>query len=182
MQPSLKPIRSIDEHADNPEMTPGRRSEEDLRPDGGFTLIELMVVVAVIAVLIAIAIPSFLGFRSGSQDRAAQASLITAEKTALGIALEDGEFLSTNDSVTLFNSLEPAIEWLRHKDDSTGPTVVSIDEDNGRTNLNFAAFSQSGTCFYSRVSSDLAIAVHGKDTSASDCNAHDFQNESGSGW
>ena len=42
-----------------------------LRRDEGFTLIELMVVVMIIAVLIAIAIPSFLGFRSSAQDRSA---------------------------------------------------------------------------------------------------------------
>ncbi|MFH2071311.1 MAG: prepilin-type N-terminal cleavage/methylation domain-containing protein, partial [Actinomycetota bacterium] len=38
-----------------------------LSRDEGFTLIELMVVVMIIAVLIAIAIPSFLGFRKSAQ-------------------------------------------------------------------------------------------------------------------
>ena len=50
----------------------------------GFTLIELMVVVLIIAILIAIAIPTFLGARERSQDRAAQSDLrnaLTAEKT-----------------------------------------------------------------------------------------------------
>src|SRR5437588_44565 len=52
--------------------------------DGGFTLIELMVVVLIIAILLAIAIPTFLGSRSKAQDRAAQSNLrnaLTAEKT-----------------------------------------------------------------------------------------------------
>jgi type IV pilus assembly protein PilA len=43
--------------------------------DEGFTLIELMVVVMIIAALIAIAIPSFLSFRESAQDRAAQSDL-----------------------------------------------------------------------------------------------------------
>src|SRR3954463_1821587 len=50
----------------------------------GFTLIELMVVVLIIAILLAIAIPSFLGARSKAQDRAAQSNArnaLTAEKT-----------------------------------------------------------------------------------------------------
>src|SRR5438874_8887305 len=55
-----------------------RQSEE------GFTLIELMVVVLIIAILLAIAIPTFLGARGKAQDRAAQSNLrnaLTAEKT-----------------------------------------------------------------------------------------------------
>src|SRR5260221_11288664 len=52
--------------------------------EGGFTLIELMVVVLIIAILIAIAIPTFLGARSRAQDKQAQSNLrnaLTAEKT-----------------------------------------------------------------------------------------------------
>jgi type IV pilus assembly protein PilA len=52
--------------------------------EGGFTLIELMVVVLIIAILVAIAIPTFLGARQRAQNRAAQSSLrnaLTAAKT-----------------------------------------------------------------------------------------------------
>jgi type IV pilus assembly protein PilA len=55
-----------------------RRNEE------GFTLIELMVVVLIIAILLAIAVPTFLGARSRAQHRAAEAALrntLLAEKT-----------------------------------------------------------------------------------------------------
>ena len=55
-----------------------------LRDEEGFTLIELMVVVLIIAILIAIAIPTFLGARRRAQDRQAQSNLrnaLTAEKT-----------------------------------------------------------------------------------------------------
>ena len=56
-----------------------RRDDEE-----GFTLIELMVVVLIIAILIAIASPTFLGARERAQNRAAQSNLrnaLTAEKT-----------------------------------------------------------------------------------------------------
>ena len=57
---------------------------ERLNKEEGFTLIELMVVVLIIAILIAIAIPTFLGARKRAQDKQAQSNIrnaLTAEKT-----------------------------------------------------------------------------------------------------
>ncbi len=56
---------------------------QEMKDEDGFTLIELMVVVLIIAILIAIAIPTFLGLRSRAQNRAAQSDLrngLTAAK------------------------------------------------------------------------------------------------------
>src|SRR5437868_10112108 len=50
--------------------------------EGGFTLIELMVVVMIIAILLGIAIPAFLGARSRAQDTASKSNL----RNALGAA------------------------------------------------------------------------------------------------
>ena len=41
----------------------------------GFTLIELLVVLVILAVLISIAVPSYLGFKGRASDRASQANL-----------------------------------------------------------------------------------------------------------
>ena len=46
--------------------------------EAGFTLIELLVVLVLLAVLLAIAFPSYLGYRARAEQRTAQASLRAA--------------------------------------------------------------------------------------------------------
>jgi type IV pilus assembly protein PilA len=70
--------------------------------DEGFTLIELMVVVMIIAVLIAIAIPSFLGFRKSAQDRSAQSELRSVLLAEKAYWLENGAYTETDADITAF--------------------------------------------------------------------------------
>src|SRR3984893_13019773 len=94
-----------------------RRLERD---EEGFTLIELMVVVLIIAILLAIAIPTFLGARTRAQDRAAQSNIrnaLTGEKTFY----TDQQYYGAGSGadLTALQGIEPAIQW------STGPATVT---------------------------------------------------------
>ena len=59
--------------------------------DNGFTLIELLVVVVIIGVLIAIAIPLYLNYRKGAENKSAQSDLRNAIAT-IEQCYSDGQY------------------------------------------------------------------------------------------
>jgi type IV pilus assembly protein PilA len=75
---------------------------ERLNTEEGFTLIELMVVVLIIAVLVAIAIPSFLGFRNRAQDRSAQADIRNTLLGEKAVWVDAGAFTETESELKAF--------------------------------------------------------------------------------
>lgn len=111
------------------------------RPEKGFTLVEVTLVVLIIGLLIAISIPSFLGAKNRANDRSAQVSLRHALTNAKALYADDDSFV--NATPTRLSAVETSLAFTSGV--STGPKVVSIH--NSTTTFVAAARSRTGLCY-----------------------------------
>jgi type IV pilus assembly protein PilA len=121
--------------------------------DDAFTLTELMVVVLVVAVLLAIAIPTFLGSKATAQDRRTQANL----RSALSAAVATNSAVTATASTLAAN--EASLSFVAAPAASTSSSTVSVLADGTRWAA--AARSSTGVCWAVRSDASGQVTYGG---------------------
>ncbi|MBU2549416.1 MAG: prepilin-type N-terminal cleavage/methylation domain-containing protein [Proteobacteria bacterium] len=107
----------------------------------GFTLIELMIVVAIIGILAAIAIPQFASYRQRAQDSAAKSSLKNLATAQENYYAENNTYTATLGNLTAWFSPESTIslavsggsttKWSATSQHKSSSNVFTYDSEKG---------------------------------------------------
>jgi type IV pilus assembly protein PilA len=140
-----------------------------VREERGFTLIELMVVVLIIAILIAMAIPTFLSARTRAQDRAVQSNLRNA-LTAERVVYTDAQAFTSDPA--MMTPVEPSFVYVDGDTPSlTNRVYLHVHPSLFDGELFISAKSASGRCFYIRERPSIGTAY----ASSTNCGVADTQ-------
>jgi type IV pilus assembly protein PilA len=127
--------------------------------DAGFTLIELMVVLLILGILLAIAIPTFLGVRGSAYDKSAQSDLtniLTEAKASYTNTQDFSQVITSTGPQSAFDAQEPqfTFSWgTGTAGASTGQRNISIDTFASSSGGSPQAFAEtewapgSGNCW-----------------------------------
>ena len=116
-----------------------------MRARPGFTIVELLIVVVIIAILAAITIVAYNGITNRSYDSSVKADLASLAKKVEMYRIDDvSEMYPSNSTHLTALSLKAS----KNAYDTAAANLFYCTQASTRTNYVFAAKSRSGTVFY----------------------------------
>jgi type IV pilus assembly protein PilA len=142
----------------------GEELEGEGAAEAGFTLIELMVVLLIIAILLAIAIPTFLGVTGSANDRSAQSNLSNAVTEGSAVYQSANQSFPADTAFATYQSSAPEFTWTNAA--VTAANNISIAVSTDQQAIIYGVWSPTKTCWYVLYTPNEAPAVFGTNSIA----------------
>ena len=106
--------------------------------EGGFTLIELLVVIIILGILLAIAVPSYIGFKGKAEKSAAAANLRAAVPAVEAFYADNGTYVGVGNAST---AATPGISYY----DPASAAKVTVSGSPAPSTTSYCVYSTTGS-------------------------------------
>ena len=134
-----------------------------LQGEEGFTLVELLVVILIIGILAAIAIPSFLNQKGKGEDAAAKSS---AREAATAVETYYTDNASYGATVAQLQAIEPTLP-----NQGTGAGQMTVSNTNPATDYSITVYSKPSLRSYTITKNATGVSRSCSPAGQGGCNA-----------